>query len=156
MYVSPLLPFSLTLILGIVWQAIGFLPWLAFPLVIILCSTFFTKTNNNRLLIIAATSCCFFFVGALRYQQQKNYFETCLSQVINKTCTMKAYIADIEPSYKHPEKTVITVTIEELKNFKKIIACAQGMQLKITTKEPTGKLQTGDLVMCPRRCSLIR
>lgn len=147
MFFSPLLFFSLTLILGIVWQAMGFVPWLAFPLISIICIAFFSYTN--RFLSLAALSCCFFFIGALRYQQQYTHFEACLNRVINTSCKLKAYITDIEPSYKKPGQTVLTMTIEELKNFDEIITPAKGMLLKITTKQPTDHLQTDDLVLCP-------
>lgn len=147
MFFSPLLPFTLTLILGIVWQAIGFIPWLAFPLISIICIAFFSQ--HNRVLTIAALSCCFFFVGALRYQQQKNHFDACLHAATNRACTLKATIADIEPSYKKPGHTVLTVAIEELKNFEEIIPSVQGMLLKMSTKQATDHLQTGDLISCP-------
>ena len=155
MFFSPLLLFSFTLILGIVWQAMGFMPWLAFPLIGIICIAFFA--HHHRTLPIAALACCFFLAGALRYQQQKINFDTCLQNITNKACAVTATITDIEPSYKKPGHTVITVAIEELHQHHESIQAAQGMVLKIATKLPTAHLQAGDLVACPtlflRACS---
>ena len=146
--ISPLLPFTLALIIGIVWEAIGTLPWLPIILYNIIAIALFTRNYQATLIISIATS--FFMVGALRYEQQKNKFDQFMDQACGKLCLLKGTIADIEQSYRRPNTTITTITIEELKQRDGIIRPALDLQLKVATRQNIKNLMIGDHLELPK------
>lgn len=146
--ISPLLPFTLALIVGIVWETIGTLPWLPIILCSIVTTTFFARNYQTTLIITIATS--FFMIGALRYEQQKNQFDQFMYQACGKLCVLKGTITDIEQSYRRSGTTVTTISIEELKHRDGIIQPAFDLQLKVATRQNINNLMVGDHIELPK------
>lgn len=145
---SPLLPFTLALILGIIWEAIGTLPWLPIAFCSIITTIFFARNYQTTLIMTIAT--CFFIAGALRYEQQKNRFDHFLYKGCDKLSTLRGTLDDIETSYRRPDYTILTVSIEELQNRDETITPSTDMQLKVATRNNLDHLTIGDKVMIPK------
>jgi ComEC/Rec2-related protein len=141
---SPLLPFALALIFGILWEAMGNLPWLPLIFCSITATIFFTRSYQITLVIAVTIS--FFIAGALRYEQQKQRFDQFTLLACNKTWTLRGVIVDLEPSYRKPGTTTIVITIEELKNHEILIGKNLDLKLKITTRQNVSNLLAGDRI----------
>lgn len=149
-FISPLVPLTASLILGIICQATVNTPWLVLICISILTVTFFAHKNNQKLLLFITLSVCFFMAGALRYAHQKHHFQTCMDAISNKSCTLIARIEDIEPSFRKAGTTVMTVTMHELKHYETIIPQAHHLNLKISTQQSTSHLRPGDTISCSK------
>ena len=145
---SPLLPCTLALILGIIWQAIGMVPWLALVFLSIMVVAFFARHYTYATVIAVATT--FFIAGALRYEQQKNSFEQFIQTGCDTSCALTASVDDIEVSYRSPGVSILTVTIVDMQHKNISISAANGFQLKIATKQPVDHLHPGDIISCPK------
>lgn len=145
---SPLLAITLALILGIIWQSTGLLPWIALVFVGIAVATFFARQYQQTTFVALITT--FFVAGALRYEQQQHNFERFLSEGCNKACRVTGTIEDIETSYRHANNTIITVTLQKMCHKNVPVKTAQGLTLKITTRQNIDHLQTGDIIYCPK------
>lgn len=117
--VHPLYLFTLSLALGIIWQA-NQLP-LYIPLAfigLISCFLFVQRPKNLKKIaanyvpiFIVATG--IFCVGALRYQQGINNFNCFYQTIDRRPVKLVARVIDCEPSYKQLGTFVATLTIEQ-------------------------------------------
>lgn len=145
---SPLLPCTLALILGIIWEAIGTTPWLPLIFLVVVTAVFFARHYHYASLIALTVSC--FIAGALRYEQQNNSFERFTQAACDRCCTVTAVVDDIETSYRKPGSSVVTANIVEMRHKNTSIPIAAGRQLKISTRQPVQHLCAGDIITCPK------
>lgn len=145
---SPLLPCTLALILGILWESVGLAWWLPLICCVVMVAAFFARHYHYATLIALALSC--FIAGALRYEQQRNHFERFSRAVCNSCCILTATIDDIETSYRTQGVHVITATIDQLLHKGSVVADNPGLHLKIATKQPVDHLRVGDTITCPK------
>lgn len=148
--ISPLVFLALSLILGIIWQATGSTPWLVLVFMGILTTFFFGYKQNQKLLLFLTLAICFFITGALRYTHQKHHFESCISAITNKSCSITGTIEDIEPSYRKQGQTLMIISLKEMRHYNEIIPQAAGLNLKIATQQKTDHLRAGDTVTCSK------
>jgi competence protein ComEC len=149
MHLHPLLPLTVSLILGIAWQASGVFPWLAMLIFPALYIFFITNTQNSYRIAYATLLAGLFFAGGMRYAQQQKNFDTFYQATVNKQCSAIAQVSDIEESYRRPGQTIFTLTIRQLTHDKKIIPEATNTQVHASSKtEQT--VRVGDIVFCKK------
>lgn len=141
-----LIPLTIILILGITWQAAGQLFWLPLLGCIAYFVLFQYKTQTTLAYALALSV---FLAGALRYAQQQTVYENFYYATENKLCSLEAHVNDIELSYRYPGQTIITATIEELKNNDTVLKNARGLKVKIATKNPIA-IQVDDTIGCEK------
>ncbi len=145
---SPLLPCTLALILGITWESSGTAFWLPLILLGVMAAAFFARHYNYATLM--ALSIAFFVAGALRYEQQKNNFERFSHAACDRCCALTGTIDDIEPSYRKPDTSVVTVGICQMKDATSVVTENPGLQIKLATKQNLDHLRVGDTITCPK------
>ena len=114
--VHPLYLFTLSLALGIAWQATT-LP-LFFPILIGLVTfiLFSPRLQQKQYLALLLAAAAIFFLGALRYQQRADNFSAFHRLIGHRPVQLVARVIDCEPSYRQAGTFVATLAITSDKN----------------------------------------
>jgi hypothetical protein len=138
----PLYLLTLSLGLGIVWQATT-LP-IFFPVLIglVLFILFSPRFQQKQYLPILLAAISIFFLGALRYQQRVDNFNAFHRVIGRRPVYLTANVIDCEPSYRQEGAFVATLALTDDKNKNSAIA-GHRFLINISGKPP---FEVGDTV----------
>lgn len=136
----PLICFVASFIIGIITQSQA---THITPLILVAGLFTFYKSQKNPFYPLLF---CFFIFGSLRYEQQINKFNLFYLSTFNKKLNLIGTITDIEPNYRKPGYTTITIKLKKLFNQKVFFKTNE--KIKITTKEKV-LISIGDTIQLP-------
>ncbi len=112
----PLYLFTLSLALGIAWQATT-LP-LFFPILIglVIFILFSPRLRQQQYLALLLAAAAIFFLGALRYQQRVDNFNTFHRLIGRRPVQLVARVIDCEPSYRQEGTFIATLAMEKIQS----------------------------------------
>lgn len=142
----PLYLYTITLILGIVWQAQE-APLTSTIIIVSAAAVLICYYQRSQALWITLGALFFFFAGAYRYQQKVEAFYRFHQRADRLKCTLTGKIIDREPSYKADNTTQLTISIDQLTAYNRVLSITQGTQIIALVK---GELnaQAGDSIVC--------
>lgn len=146
MYIHPLIPLTLSLILGITWQETGGTMWPILLMLAVLYVVIIIKKKAPSSTAYIALLAVMFLAGSARHAQQQKSFENFCKITENKQCSVTATVEDIEASYRRPGQTIFILAIKELACKNQIIK-NPGIKISVSTKTPQA-VCVGDTISC--------